>query len=118
MHFFKAVTFLLPAIPLSSSQQPVPANENGAAIVINECNFPVYYKSVGNSSVPLSTMPAKGIYKETFRLNIVNGIIGGISIKLSPNQTIITSTNPSDAFDNSTITQFEYTYNPNEAPGL
>jgi hypothetical protein len=48
----------------------------------------------------------------------VNGLLGGISIKLSSNQSISGEVNESDAFDDSTITQFEYTYNPNKAPGL
>jgi hypothetical protein len=129
MQFFKIVTFLLPAISLSSAQAgPVPAAQNGAAIIINECNFPVYYKSVASYSVLPNTIPAKGSYKEIYRLRIVNGTLndngtvngylGGISIKISPNQNIANSVNESDAFDASTITQFEYTYNPNVAPGL
>lgn len=123
MQFFKIVVFLLPAVAFSSAQlDPAPATENGAAIIVNDCNFTVYYKSVGNHSVLSSPIPAKGTYKETYRLNIVNGTVdgtlGGISIKLSSNQSITNAANQSDAFDASTLTQFEYTYNPNKAPGL
>lgn len=129
MQFFKVVALLLPAILFSSAQfGPAPATQNGAAIIINKCNFPVYYKSVGNYSVLSSVIPVKGIYKETYQLRIVNGTLnangtvngtlGGISIKLSSNQAIANAVNESDAFDASTITQFEYTYNPNTAPGL
>ena len=76
MQFFKVVAFLLPAISLSSAQPgPVPAAQNGAAIVINECNFPVYYKSVGSYSVLPSTIAAKGTYKEIYQLRIVSGTL-------------------------------------------
>jgi hypothetical protein len=122
--------FLLLRIPFSFAQlEPVPINQNGEAIVVNDCNFTVYYKSVGNHSVQLlGTIPPGKTYKETYQLNIVNGTLnsngtvngtlGGISIKLSSNQSISDAVDESAAFDASTITQFEYTYNPNEAPGL
>lgn len=48
----------------------------------------------------------------------MDGTLGGISIKLSSNQSITNEINESDAFDASTVTQFEYTYNPNLVPGL
>jgi hypothetical protein len=48
----------------------------------------------------------------------INSTLGGISIKLSSNQAIANAVNESDAFNTSTITQFEYIYNPNTAPGL
>lgn len=129
MRFLRVSALLSLGIAFSSAQlEPAPISENGAAIIVNDCNFTVYYKSVSNQSVLPSPIPAGGTYKETYRLNIVNGILndngtvtgtlGGVSIKLSSNQSIADSANKSDAFDASTITQFEYTYNPNVAPGL
>jgi hypothetical protein len=129
MQFLQICAFLLLGIAFSSAQiEPAPISQNGAAIVVNDCNFTVYYKSVSNHPVLSSAIPAGRAYKETYRLNIVdgtlnpngtvNGTLGGISIKLSSNQSIANAANESDAFDASTITQFEYTYNPNLAPGL
>jgi hypothetical protein len=129
MQFIQICAFLLPGIAFFSAQlKPVPISENGAAIIVNDCDFTVYYKSISNHSVVPSTIPPAGTYKETYRLNIVNGTLnangtvdgtlGGISIKLSSNQSIANAANESDAFDASTITQFEYTYDPNSAPGL
>jgi hypothetical protein len=129
MQFFQIWAFLLLSIAFSFAQlKPAPISQNGAAIVVNDCNFPVYYKSISNHSVLPSIIPPAGTYKETYRLNIVNGTLNangtvngtlsGISIKLSLNQSIANAANESDAFDASTITQFEYTYNPNLTPGL
>jgi len=87
-------------------------------IVVNDCSFIVYYKSVSNYPVLLSAIPARGTYKETYRLNIVNSTLGGISIKLLSNQSIANTANKLDTFNASIITQFEYTYNPNSAPRL
>jgi hypothetical protein len=116
--YFLQIWFVL-LLGTALSIDPAPMNQNGAAIVVNECDFPVYFKSVGNDSVfSLSTISPQGTYQETFRLNIVSGTLladgtvdgelGGISIKLSSNQTIANSVNESLAFDQSTITQFEY----------
>jgi hypothetical protein len=103
----------------SAQDEPAPISQNGAAIVVNDCNFTVYYKSVSSHPVLSSAIPAGGTYSETYQLNMgPNGTLGGISIKLSSNQSIANAANESDAFDASTITQFEYTYNPNLAPGL
>jgi hypothetical protein len=120
MQFLQIWALLLPGIAFSSAQlEPAPISQNGAAIVVNDCNFTVYYKSVSNHPVLSSHIPAGGTYKETYRLNIgPNNTLGGVSIKLSSNQSIANAANESDAFDTSTITQFEYTYNPNWAPGL
>jgi hypothetical protein len=120
MQFLKIAAFLLLEIVFSSAQlEPAPISQNGAAIVVNDCNFTVYYKSVSNHPVLSSTIPAGGTYKETYQLNMgPNGTLGGVSIKLSSNQSIANAANQSDAFDASTLTQFEYTYNPNLAPGL
>jgi hypothetical protein len=129
MPSFQIWALLLLSIAFSSAQlKPAPISQNGAAIIVNDCDFTVYYKSVSNHSVLLNTIPPAGMYKETYQLNIVNGTLnangtvngtlGGISIKLSSNQSIANAANESDAFDASTITQFEYTYNPNLVPGL
>jgi hypothetical protein len=129
MRFLQIWALLLPEIAFCSAQLELALiSQNGAAIVVNDCNFTVFYKSVCNHSVLSSPIPAGGTYKETYQLRIVNGTlnangtvngtISGISIKLSSNQSIANAANMSDAFDLSTITQFEYTYNPNSAIGL
>ncbi len=120
MQLLKIGICLLPGIAFSSAQvEPAPISQNGDAIVVNDCSFSVYYKSVSSHPVLSSAIPPGGTYKETYQLNIdPNGNLGGISIKLSSNQSIANAANMSDAFDASTITQFEYTYNPNVAPGL
>lgn len=129
MQFLAIWAFLSLWIAFSSAQvDPVPTSQNGAAIVVNDCSFTVYYKSVSNQSVLPSAIPAGGIYKETYRLNIVNGVLnndgtvegtlGGVSIKISSNQSIPNAADLDAAFDSSTILQFEYTYNPDKVPGL
>jgi hypothetical protein len=106
MQFLKIWTLLLPGIAASPYQlQLAPITQNGAAIVINDCNFTVYYKSVSSHPILPSPIPARGMYKETYQLNMASdGIIGGVSIKLSSNQSIANAVNQSDAFDASTIT--------------
>ena len=74
----------------------------------------VYYKSVSNHPILSSAIPTRRAYKETYWLNIVdgtlnpnstvNGTLGGISIKLSSNQSIANTANELDAFNVSTIT--------------
>ena len=122
------ILVLLLVAVVTAQSKPAPASENGAAIVVNNCSFLVYYKSVGNHTVLLSIIAPGDSYIETYRLNIVNrtlnpdgtvdGTLGSVSIKLASNQTIGEAANESDAFDASIITQFEYTYNPNRSPRL
>jgi hypothetical protein len=106
MQFLLIWAFLLPGITFSSAQaEPAPISQNGAAIVVNDCNFTVYYKSISSHPVLSSAIPARETYKETYQLNIgPNGTLGGISIKLSSNQSIANAVNELDAFDASTIT--------------
>ena len=120
MHFLQIWTSTLAMIALSSAQiEPAPIGQNGAAVVVNDCNFTVFYKSVSSQPAPLSSIQPGWFYKETFKLNMSpNGTLGGVSIKLSSNQSIAEAADNSNAFDSSTITQFEYTYNPHTAPGL
>ncbi|MCJ1231713.1 hypothetical protein MMC12_008392 [Toensbergia leucococca] len=131
----------------SYSFAQAPAYENGQAFVINLCEFSVYFSSVGNDSpLPQILLPGN-YYKETYRYVPGKTfspndpiVLGGVSIKIASNQTIGTiinqtiepgfnQTNQSalelekanilrNAFDDTTITQFEYTYNPYIAPGL
>ncbi|PGH02920.1 hypothetical protein GX51_04376 [Blastomyces parvus] len=73
----------------------VPSVLAGNAIVRNNCPFPVYLQSVGNTgNVPEHTIQSGGVFQEQYREN-PNG--GGISLKIS--------NKPSGA----QITQFEYT---------
>ncbi|KIW54603.1 hypothetical protein PV05_06952 [Exophiala xenobiotica] len=71
----------------------------GTAVIENQCDVEVYVWSIAN--VPNDTInylePIIGSYNETYRVN-PNG--GGISLKIA--------TVPEDSF----ITQFEYTYHP------
>jgi hypothetical protein len=77
MQFFQIWAFLLLSIAFSFAQlKPAPISQNGAAIVVNDCDFTVYYKSISNHSVLLSTIPLTGTYKETYWLNIVNSVVG------------------------------------------
>ncbi|KAH8674861.1 hypothetical protein BGZ60DRAFT_359273, partial [Tricladium varicosporioides] len=90
----------------------------GEAIVVNKCGIPIYYVSMGDSG-SFGTLPPDGVYREQFRLGpFRNGTYGGISIMLSPNQTIAAAVDQQHAFFESTITQFEYTYYPPTLPGL
>src|ERR1700712_2822919 len=72
----------------------------------------------------LETLPPDGVYREQFRLRYLGDgypgedKYGGISIMLSPNQTITAAVDKQYAFFQSTITQFEYTYHPLKPPGL
>ncbi|KAG9228133.1 hypothetical protein BJ875DRAFT_508675 [Amylocarpus encephaloides] len=97
---------------------------NGDAVIVNKCAFPVFYVSVGNTSGLVHTIPPGGMYREKFQLRYLrNNHLGfkkysGISIKLSPNQSISTAVSKKSTFDESTVTQFEYTYDPSRAPGL
>lgn len=52
-------------------------------------------------------LKAKHVYRETYRLNSNDD---EVSIKLVSNQSIDTTTNIATTFDQSYITQFEYTY--------
>ncbi|KFY18144.1 hypothetical protein V492_00113 [Pseudogymnoascus sp. VKM F-4246] len=121
MQIIKNITLIFAGIALSVAQPGVaPQHENGEAIVVNKCDIPVFYASIGDSGT-VQTLPPGGIYRERFRLRYLGkdhdgeAIYGGISIKLSPNQTIA---GDKQAFFQSTITQFEYTYHPLNAPGL
>ena len=91
---------------------PGPASGIGKAIVVNSCNFPVYYKSVTNYDPLPSNIDAGSSYSEIYRPN-PNG--GGVSIKISSNQSIGTASDMMGAFDQSTIIQFEYTLNLTQA---
>lgn len=101
-----------------------PFSKTGQAIVVNKCNFPVYFESVGNSTPPVHSIAPNSLYRETFQLRPIlnttthNVTYAGISIMLSPNQSISLAADKSSAFDESTITQFEYTYDPTKSPGL
>lgn len=124
MHKARAALLLFAVIGLSFAQVGVaPQHENGEAIVVNKCSTPVFYVSMGDSGF-VSTLPAGGIYREQFRLRYLGddpsgeGRYGGISIMLSPNQTIAQAADKQQAFFQSTITQFEYTYHPLLLPGL
>jgi hypothetical protein len=100
-----------------------PQHENGEAIVVNKCGVPVYYVSMGDSG-SFRTLSPDGVYREQFRLRYLGADYpgedkyGGISIMLSPNQTITAAVDKQQAFFQSTITQFEYTYHPLKPPGL
>jgi hypothetical protein len=78
---------------------------------------------MGNSG-SVRSLPIGGIYRERFRLRYLGddssrgGKYGGVSIMLSPNQTISSAVDKQQAFFQSTITQFEYTYHPMVSPGL
>ena len=106
MQFLQIWAFLLPGLAFSSAQlKPAPISQNGAAIVVNDCNFMVYYKSISNRPILSSPIPTKGTYKEIYQLNMgPDDTLGSISIKLSSNQSIANATNKSDAFDASIIT--------------
>ena len=87
-----------------------PQQENGEAIVVNKCGVPVYYVSMGDSG-SFGTLSPDAVYREQFRLRYLGeDEYGGISIMLSPNQTITAAVDKQQAFFQSTITQFEYTY--------
>lgn len=111
---------LLMGITFSLAQFGIaPQHENGEAIVVNKCSFPVFYVSMGSNSGPVSAIPPNGIYREKYRLRYLGGDqYGGISIMLSSNQSIAIAANVQDAFFTSTITQFEYAYHPRVPPGL
>lgn len=124
MHGKKSAVWLLAGISSSFALlENAPQNENGEAIVVNMCTFPVFFASVGDSG-SMSALPPGGIYREQFKLRYVGedysggAKYGGISIMLSPNQSIAAATNKQEAFLQSTITQFEYTYHPIIPPGL
>ncbi|KFY69017.1 hypothetical protein V496_00604 [Pseudogymnoascus sp. VKM F-4515 (FW-2607)] len=123
MHYTKAAVLFV-VIGLSFAQLGVaPQHENGEAIVVNKCSLPVFHVSMGDSGT-VGTLPAGGIYREQFRPRYLGddssgeGKYGGISIMLSLNQTIAKAADKQQAFFQSTITQFEYTYHPLRLPGL
>ena len=111
--------FLFIGITTTTALRVTPQYGNGEAIVVNNCSFPVYYVSMGDSGL-FGTLAPGGVYREQFRLryNYQEDIYGGISIMLSPNQSITTAVDKENAFYQSTITQFEYTYHPLHSPGL
>jgi len=96
---------------------------NGEAIVVNMCEVPIFYVSMGDTG-SFGTLAPGEIYREQFRSRYsgddyhLEDKYGGISIMLSPNQTIAMAPDREEAFFQSTITQFEYTYHPLKAPGL
>jgi hypothetical protein len=109
---------------LLSAQAQAPASENGEAVVVNKCNFPVYYVSVGDTFTQVEGLQPNAVYREVYQLRSFVNVstqqveYGGKSIMLSPNQSIGLAEDQSLAFQKSTITQFEYTYNPSKFPGL
>lgn len=124
MHTTKISVLLLAGVSSSLALlENAPQHENGEAVIVNKCSIPVFYASIGDSG-SMNTLPPGGIYREQFKLRYVgedsagSAKYGGISIKLSPNQSIAQATNNQEAFSQSTITQFEYTYNPLIPPGL
>ncbi|APA13391.1 predicted protein [Sclerotinia sclerotiorum 1980 UF-70] len=97
----------------------------GQAIILNKCSYPIYYASVGSYTPPLQVLPPNSIYSEQWRIRTLDNaatpnitLYGGISLKISPNQSIGTASDKMTAFEKSTIIQFEYTYLPTTAPGL
>jgi len=92
-----------------------PSLQRGQAVVINGCSFPIFLKSCVNDDPLPQVLKAKHVYQETYRLNPDGG---GVSIKLASNQSIGTAADIATAFDQSHITQFEYTYTPHIPPGL
>ena len=98
-----------------NSQGLISRSATGHAIIINKCTFPVYFKACANDDPMPRVLDPNDIYWENYRLN-PNG--GGISIKISSNQSIRAAKNISIAFASSTLTQFEYTLAPNVPPGL
>lgn len=84
-------------------------------MIINRCSFPIFLKSCINDDPLPQILKAGHIYRETYRLNPDGG---GVAIKLASNQSIGVAENIAEAFDNSYITQFEYTYTPHISPGL
>ena len=81
----------------------------GHAVVTNRCSFSVVFKSCINDNPSPQILRPNHMYRESYRINPDGG---GVAIKLASNQTIQNAVNVTDAFDHSTITQFEYTYKP------
>jgi len=104
--------FLFNTIDARSFQ---PGFGRGQAMIINRCSFPIFLKSCINDDPLPQILKAGHIYRETYRLNPDGG---GVAIKLASNQSIGAAENIAEAFDNSYITQFEYTYTPHIPPGL
>ena len=102
-HNFLRLCVLLGAMSLVDCQQP------GVATVNNWCSFPVYLKSDLDYNPPLQTLETNHTYQEIYRTNDQGA---GVSIKMTSNRSIANAPNTSIAFDQSTITQFEYTYHP------
>jgi hypothetical protein len=103
----------------------VSGSKIGQAIILNRCNYPVFYSSVDSHTPPPQVLLPNGTYSEQWRINILNNtatsnitLYGGVSLKISPNQSIATASDKITAFETSTILQFEYTYLPTTAPGL
>jgi hypothetical protein len=98
----------------------------GLVVIANNCNVPVFFQSVGTDAAPVGKIIPNEAYQEQFQLRTVFNSstnitsYAGISIMLSPNQSISTATadDIETAFQDSTITQFEYTYDPTSPPGL
>jgi hypothetical protein len=91
------------------SQSFHPILHRGQAVVINGCSFLIFLKSCINDDPLPQVLKAKHVYQETYRLNPDGG---GVSIKLASNKSIGTAAGIATAFDQSHITQFEYTYTP------
>ena len=91
---YKPILLIFDVIVLSIS----PINCVGTAFIENWCNFEVYVWSVANvtNNSINNLAPTIGDYSETYRTN-PNG--GGISLKIAT------------TWNDSYITQFEYTYN-------
>ncbi|KAF7894665.1 uncharacterized protein EAF01_010115 [Botrytis porri] len=103
----------------------VSGSKIGQAIIFNKCSYPIYYSSVGSYTPPPQVLPPNGTYSEQWRIHTLYNaatpnitLYGGISLKISPNQSIATAFDKMTAFETSTIIQFEYTYLPTAAPGL
>ncbi|KAH8587302.1 hypothetical protein B0O99DRAFT_527026 [Bisporella sp. PMI_857] len=121
LKFEVVVALLLNAI--ISFAETAPQQNNGEAIVINKCKTPVFYVSMGNIGF-FGVIEPEGVYREQYKLRYLGkkttgeDEYGGISIMLSPNQTIATAADQKQALLQSTVTQFEYTYHPLNSPGL
>jgi hypothetical protein len=90
---------------------------------VNKYGVLVYYVSIGNSG-SFRTLSPDRVYREQFRLRYLRADYpredkySSISIMLSLNQTITAAVDKQQAFFQSTITQFEYTYYLLEPLGL
>jgi len=101
--------FILSLFACGHTQGIISRHGLGHALVINRCSFPIFLKSCINDDPLPQILNPKEMYRETYRVNPDGG---GVSIKIASNQTVGTAANITQAFDQSTITQFEYTYKP------